>query len=120
MDPLNLTTGQQADKDEIYRKTETKSEKAEISRVKWCQYTAEYRRVHKEWVNQYQKDRYNMNDEYRKKKSWQVAYIGYLKGINVANHIVDQLKEAGYRAMPYRKTNWLVIFVCFKFVLVCV
>ena len=44
MDPLNLTEGQQAEKDEMNRKRQIKLEKAEIARVKRCEYTAEYQR----------------------------------------------------------------------------
>jgi hypothetical protein len=103
MDPLYLTEGQQAEKDEMTRKRQIKLEKAEIARVKSCVKTAEYQRVHREWANNYQKNRYNQNFEYRKTKSLQAAYSRYLKGANVSNHLVDQLKENGYGDMPYRK-----------------
>jgi len=103
MDPINLTTAQQAEKDEMSGKSQMKLDKAEIARINSCEYTAEYQRVHKEWVIDYQKSRYNTNDEYRKKKSLQAAYVRYLKGVNVANHIVDLLTENGYGEMPSGK-----------------
>jgi len=40
-------------------KRQIKADKAEIARVKKCEYTAEYQKEHKEYVNNYQKDRYN-------------------------------------------------------------
>ena len=103
MDPLNLTESQQQEKNEMSMKRQIKADKVELSRVKKCEYTAEYQREHKEYVNNYQKDRYNQNTEYRKKKSLQGAYGRYLKGANVSNNLVDQLKEAGYGHLPYRK-----------------
>ena len=103
MDPLNLTEGQQAEKYEMSRKRQNKLDKAEISRVKSCERTAAYQKERREWANNYQKIRYNTNNEYRKKKGLQAAYVRYLNGVNVANHIVDLLKENGYGDMPYRK-----------------
>ena len=99
MNPLNLTEGQQAEKDEMSRKRQVK----ETNRLKKCEYTAEYQREHKEWANNYQKNRYNTNAEYRKTKSLQAAYARYLKGANVSNKLVDQLKENGYGNIAYRK-----------------
>ena len=99
MNPLNLTEGQQAEKDEMLRKRQVK----ETARLKTCEYTAEYQREHKEWANNYQKKRYNTNAEYRKTKSLQAAYARYLKGANVSNKFIDELKEAGYGHLPYRK-----------------
>ena len=103
MDPLNFTEWQQFEKDEMSRKRDLKIEKAEIARVKKCQYTAEYQKEYKDWVNNYQKDRYNTNSEYRKQKGLQGAYSRYLKGANVSNRLVDEWKEAGYGHLPYRK-----------------
>jgi len=56
MNPLNLTESQQAEKDEMSRKRQIKADKAEITRLKKCEYTAEYQRTYVEWVNNYQKD----------------------------------------------------------------
>jgi len=103
MDPLNLTEGQQAEKNEMLLKNKIKADKAEIARVKKCEYTAEHQRTYVQWVNNYQKDYYNTNSEYRKKKGLQGAYSRYLKGANVSNRLVDEFKEAGYGHLPYRK-----------------
>ena len=103
MNPLNLTEGQQAEYDEMLLKKKIKAEKKEIARVKSCVKTAEYQRVHREWANNYQRNRYHTNDAYRKNKSLQAAYARYLNGVSVSNHIVDLLKEAGYGHLPYRK-----------------
>ena len=103
MNPIYLTDSQQAEYDEMLQKKKIKAEKKEIARVKSCVKTAEYQRVHREWTNNYQKNRYNTNDAYRKNKSLQAAYARYLNGVNVSNHIVDLLKEAGYGHLPYRK-----------------
>jgi hypothetical protein len=103
MNPLNLTESQQAEKDEMSNMRKIKADKAEISRVKKCEYTAKYQKKHVEWVNNYQKDYYNTNSEYRKKKGLQGAYSRYLKGSNVSNRLVDELKEAGYGDLVYRK-----------------
>ena len=56
MNPLNLTESRQAEKDEMSRKRQIKADKAEITRLKKCEYTAEYQRTYVEWVNNYQKD----------------------------------------------------------------
>ena len=103
MNPIYLTDSQQAEYDEMLRKKQIKAEKKEIARVKSCQRTADYQKNNREWTNNYQKNRYNTNTEYRKNKSLQAAYVRYLNGVNVANHIVDLLKENGYGDMPYRK-----------------
>ena len=109
MDPLNLTEGQQAEKNEMSRKREIKADKAEIARVKKCEHTAEYQRTNVQWVNNYQKDYYNTNSEVRKKKGLQGlqgAYSRYLKGANVSNRFVDEFEEAGYGHLPYRKKGY--------------
>jgi len=91
MNPIYLTDSQQAEYDEMLLKKKKRAEKKEIARVKSCQRTADYQKNHREWSNNYQKNRYN-NDAYRKTKSLQAAYVRYLNGVNVANHIVDLLK----------------------------
>jgi len=53
MDPLNLTESKQLEDDEMSTKRQMKADKAEIVRIKKCEYTAEYRKEHKEWVNNY-------------------------------------------------------------------
>ena len=103
MNPIYHTDSQQAEYDEMLLKKKIKAEKKEIARVKSCVKTAEYQSVHREWTNNYQKNRYHTNDAYRKNKSLQAAYARYLNGVNVSNHIVDLLKEAGYGHLPYRK-----------------
>ena len=118
MDPLNLTESQQAEKDEMSNIRKIKADKAEIARLKKCEYTAEYQRTYVEWVNNYQKDYYNTNSEVRKKKGLQGAYSRYLKGANVSNRLVDDLKEAGYGDLVYREKKILVIklsFFCYYF-----
>jgi hypothetical protein len=118
MDPSNLTESQQLEKDGMPTKRQIKADKAEIARVKKCQYTAEYQKEYKEWVDNYQKDRYNTNSEYRKQKGLQGAYSRYLKGANVSNRLVDELKEAGYGHLPYRKESILVIISYYFFVII--
>jgi len=103
MNPLNLTESQQAEKDEMSNMRKIKADKAEIFRLKKCEYTAEYQRTYVEWVNNYQKDYYNKKSEVRKKKGLQGAYSRYLKGAAVSNRLVNDLKEAGYGHLPYRK-----------------
>ena len=45
MNPLNLTESQQSEKDEMSNMRKIKTDKAEISRWKKCEYTAEYQRT---------------------------------------------------------------------------
>jgi hypothetical protein len=103
MDPLSLTDGQQAEKNEMLLKRQIKADKDKMARLKKCQYTAEYQKEYKEYCNNYEMDYYNTNSEVRKKKGLQGAYSRYLKGANVSNRLVDELKEAGYGHLPYRK-----------------
>jgi len=103
MNSICLTDSQQAECDELLRKKQIKAKKKKKTRVKSSQRTSDYQKNHREWTNIYQKNRYNTNTEYRKNKSLQAAYVRYLNGVNVANHIVDLLKENRYGDMPYRK-----------------
>ena len=73
MDPLNLTDGQQAEKNEIFRKKKIKADKDKIARLKKCQYTAEYQKEYREYSNNYQKDYYNTTSEVRKKKEERIT-----------------------------------------------
>lgn len=92
----------------IEARQKIKEEKRAASKAKQIAYQKEYQAKNKQKMREYALSNYYNNEEYRKNKRLSSAYKRYMAGSIISNKLVDDLLEAGYVNIEYRRPeyNW--------------
>lgn len=83
-----------------------KDEKKAASKAKQIAYQKEYQAKNKQKMREYALSNYYNNTEYRENKRLSSAYKRYMAGSIISNKLVDDLLEAGYVNIEYRRKEY--------------